>query len=303
MSVADELLRDVVAHPDDDTPRLVCADWLDEHGQAARAEFIRVQCRLAALPERHPERAALRAREAELHASHSKAWCRGLPQWVWGHCQFRRGFVDRVEATLAQFLKGAAKLRRLAPVREVRIRDADQGLEVLGSPHLASLTELHLGSTGIGDEGATALASSPSLTGLSALTLGNEGIGPEGTAALASSPNLANLTVLDLGSNVRVGDEGAIALAGSPHLANLTVLRLAHAGIGPAGATPLASSPHLRKLSVLDLGLNSIGDAAARALAASPNLANVSRLRLFGCHLGQDVQRELLARFGDVVEL
>ena len=36
-------LEDIVAHPDDDAPRLVFADWLDDHGDADRAEFIRLQ--------------------------------------------------------------------------------------------------------------------------------------------------------------------------------------------------------------------------------------------------------------------
>lgn len=44
------LISAVAASPDDDTPRLVFADWLDDQGApeaAARAEFIRVQCELA----------------------------------------------------------------------------------------------------------------------------------------------------------------------------------------------------------------------------------------------------------------
>jgi uncharacterized protein (TIGR02996 family) len=45
----DDFLRAVLAAPDDDTPRLAFADWLDEHGEPERAEFIRVQCRLARL--------------------------------------------------------------------------------------------------------------------------------------------------------------------------------------------------------------------------------------------------------------
>jgi uncharacterized protein (TIGR02996 family) len=32
--------------PDDDTPRLVMADWLQEHGEGERAEFIRLQCEI-----------------------------------------------------------------------------------------------------------------------------------------------------------------------------------------------------------------------------------------------------------------
>jgi uncharacterized protein (TIGR02996 family) len=41
------LLRAIRANPDEDTPRLAYADWLDEHDQPERAEFIRVQVQLA----------------------------------------------------------------------------------------------------------------------------------------------------------------------------------------------------------------------------------------------------------------
>lgn len=42
MSDEDALLAAIVANPDDDTPRLVYADWLDENGRPERAEFIRL---------------------------------------------------------------------------------------------------------------------------------------------------------------------------------------------------------------------------------------------------------------------
>jgi uncharacterized protein (TIGR02996 family) len=62
------LLRAVAAAADDDTPRLVYADWLEEHGDADRAEFIRVQCRLAELSPAEPEGVDLADREQELAA-------------------------------------------------------------------------------------------------------------------------------------------------------------------------------------------------------------------------------------------
>ena len=40
-------LRTILADPDDDAPRLIYADWLDENGDSDRAEFIRLQVRLA----------------------------------------------------------------------------------------------------------------------------------------------------------------------------------------------------------------------------------------------------------------
>jgi uncharacterized protein (TIGR02996 family) len=46
------LLRFILENPADDGARLVYADWLEEHDQEARAEFIRVQCELARTPRR-----------------------------------------------------------------------------------------------------------------------------------------------------------------------------------------------------------------------------------------------------------
>jgi uncharacterized protein (TIGR02996 family) len=47
----DRFIRAIVENPFDDAPRLIFADWLEEHGDAARAEFIRVQCEVARMVE------------------------------------------------------------------------------------------------------------------------------------------------------------------------------------------------------------------------------------------------------------
>ena len=46
MTDGDALYRAILTAPEEDTPRLVYADWLDENGQLNRAEFIRVQIEL-----------------------------------------------------------------------------------------------------------------------------------------------------------------------------------------------------------------------------------------------------------------
>jgi uncharacterized protein (TIGR02996 family) len=51
MTDRDSLLAAIREHPEEDTPRLVYADWLDEHGEAERAGFIRAQCELARTPD------------------------------------------------------------------------------------------------------------------------------------------------------------------------------------------------------------------------------------------------------------
>src|SRR4051812_21677721 len=54
MSEERALLRQVAREPDDDAPRLVYADWLEDHGRAERAELIRAQVRLAAIRRAFP---------------------------------------------------------------------------------------------------------------------------------------------------------------------------------------------------------------------------------------------------------
>ena len=42
-------LRKIADHPDEELPRLIFADWLEEQGDP-RAELIRVQCRRSSVP-------------------------------------------------------------------------------------------------------------------------------------------------------------------------------------------------------------------------------------------------------------
>ncbi len=74
-------LQDIFAHPEDDTPRLIYADWLDDNHQPARAEFIRVQCRLAKLDPEDPDYALLSLQEQELLKDHGSVWMGHLPIW------------------------------------------------------------------------------------------------------------------------------------------------------------------------------------------------------------------------------
>ena len=46
MSDEDAFLRAIADNLDDDAPRLVYADWLDEHGDPVRAEYLRLLCRV-----------------------------------------------------------------------------------------------------------------------------------------------------------------------------------------------------------------------------------------------------------------
>src|SRR4051794_30439631 len=137
MTPADAFLCDIIEHPEDDAPRLVYADWLDDHGQPERAEFIRLQCRLASLPDRDPQGPALRQREGELLQANRDQWTAGLKGLV-RDCRFERGFVCWVETSGEQFIEHGGRLLDLAPIRSVRLGPrARRALQLVDCPHLA----------------------------------------------------------------------------------------------------------------------------------------------------------------------
>ncbi|MGO9416385.1 MAG: TIGR02996 domain-containing protein [Syntrophobacteraceae bacterium] len=77
-----DFLQAIIASPADDAPRLVYADWLEEHGDLARTEFIRLQCELARLPLSDPHILPMRDREAELLTEHYRAWLGPIVDWT-----------------------------------------------------------------------------------------------------------------------------------------------------------------------------------------------------------------------------
>src|SRR4051794_8024510 len=79
MTQAEAFLRAIIDNPDDESLRLIYADYLDERGDP-RAEFIRVQCALARIPQGDRRREALEARERELLSQVVAPWLGGRLQ-------------------------------------------------------------------------------------------------------------------------------------------------------------------------------------------------------------------------------
>lgn len=73
MNDADALIQAVLDRREDDTPRLVYADWLDDHGDAARASFIRLQVERARKP-RKADRYRPDPLELKLLRKHWRDW-------------------------------------------------------------------------------------------------------------------------------------------------------------------------------------------------------------------------------------
>jgi uncharacterized protein (TIGR02996 family) len=163
MSDGDALLAAILAEPDEDTPRLAFADWLDEVGGEAervRAEFIRVQIELTRVPVGDPRPVELVSREKRLLTAHRETWlapfqAEGEPlRGGDAHGQFRRGFVEVVWMPAAWFLLRAERLFSLTPARELRITRTTlpEFAALVHSPFFGRLNTLDLSDPRLGDE-------------------------------------------------------------------------------------------------------------------------------------------------------
>ena len=88
--------RAIKENPDDDTPRLIFADWLQERGDAAsaaRGEYLRLAVRRHRLPPDDPDYELLKRREAEIFTEHRWTWLGPLTDAARGWA-FERGMMQ-----------------------------------------------------------------------------------------------------------------------------------------------------------------------------------------------------------------
>jgi uncharacterized protein (TIGR02996 family) len=171
-------LQALLAEPDDDTLRLVMADWLDENNQPARAEFIRVQIELARGAEDRAHRRELELRQRDLLIAHDREWVAPLAKVLgcepgrWGGWVFRRGFVEYFRLSAYKAWATGARLSRLTPVRELNITGGADGELILlwREPWLRSVT--HIYGVELTAGSAAAMLESRYLTGLRVLQSG-----------------------------------------------------------------------------------------------------------------------------------
>jgi uncharacterized protein (TIGR02996 family) len=284
-------LADIKENPEDDTPRLVLADWLEERDDP-RGEFIRLQCERARRdPDGEPKQ-----HEKELLEKHRSEWLGPLAE-KGIVADFERGLVQawgRARKLLSKRLAKMPPTEALEWVDNLRLWDMDKAaVEMLAaSPHWVRLPRLNLAShqyyadhlagqwsAGMGPEGGVAMAALPQLSGVRELDLSCNDIGAAGVAALVARPDLGHLRVLDLGCN-NLRNEGAKALASSKSLTGLSELYLNGNRMGAEGLAAVAGWPCLAQVTALRLYGNYFGPEGIAALAASPHLGNLTQLHL-----------------------
>lgn len=338
MFPADEhpFLAAIAARPEDDEPRLVYADYLDETGSlrdAARAELIRIQIALHRMPPDDARRIPLAEREIELLEKHRPAWTAPLAR-LGARFQFRRGLPDSFSLEASTFLSRGEELFDNTPVgtgrsfvKRVRLTDAARVLpSLVACPLLQRIEELDLGDNDLGNGGAGLLASSSFIRNIRVLELGRNRLGDSGAAALAHAATLTKLESLALDDNA-IGVEGVAAIAESPFLAGLIELNLTSNDVNEAGVRAIIRGVATRRLESLGLADNPLRDgllelagstlfarlvraatnldlhrcgiepSGAAALGASPAIRAVERLDLSENYLG-DAGVAALARSG-----
>lgn len=266
LSQHEAFLRAIFDAPDDDTPRLVYADFLQENGEEERAEFIRVQCELAAFKEQRDTRhSQLQLREWELHDQlHPER--RPWESHEREHIQHVRGFLPAA----SEFVVSAAWLANPVEARRQLVRSEP---EQFGARSLTVEPFLRLGGEQI------QLLLSLLLT------------------QRMTEWHLAGL-VLDMETAPRPPHREDIDV-----MIQMTGFRTFPA-ITTAGLNALAWHRGARRITSLDLRNNNLDNDAARALVKSPYLDNLKRLRLLeGNQFRGRVWQQVRERFGeDVVE-
>ncbi len=197
-------LADITTNPDDDAPRLIYADWLDENGEPERAELIRLQCREAS---GGPLSFDDDNRAFDLEERNRQAWTAHLPQSPHAQWRFHRGFPEVLQIEVGLLLDQWDVWSSLPEVRSLELMDTtayslrsfaaqlwspawitlrltqepkpwlhEQPYEpssgvaaVVMSPQAARLRELHFDFHPLGAGGIQALCDSPYLDRLGAL--------------------------------------------------------------------------------------------------------------------------------------
>lgn len=184
MSDQQGILKAIVAQPDDDTHRLVFADWLEENGKLLWADLIRGQCILARLLEPSDDpgdlpgaqkiqtllpgvRADLLAPFAPLRAlfPSEQEFFQVLTFWV------RRGMIEKLEihdgVIAERFAELAPQMLSEVPLRHLRLSTWDHHRRrayylvpgrviraILEQPWVGNLESLDLRELNLGEEGA-----------------------------------------------------------------------------------------------------------------------------------------------------
>jgi uncharacterized protein (TIGR02996 family) len=319
-------LKRILMHPEDDAPRLIFADWLEDQTMTPsinrlgtslewgpeRGRFIRIQIALAQMKDeqtREIELSGISRRdqaqneyireEQELLDKYLADWMSPLATGA----VFSRGFVEQVNVSARGLLRYAHELFAATPLRHLCLLDVGDGLPgVFQCQFLSRLSALTVHASHIGLRLARSIAQTEHLAGIKRLHLTGNTFRDDAIEQLVASPVMANLEELDLGKN-ELGETSAQYLASFPQFSSLRELELGDNRLGPVGAETIASSEQFTNLKRLGLKKNGIGIARLQTLTRTHGFFRVPILDLSDNDLGPEGLQVLLNRIPGPIEV
>jgi len=284
----DALFDQILQNPAEDAPRLIYADWLEEHGDP-RGEFIRLQCQLAKLPDDGAQRDVLHGRAAKILQLHRDTWLNDVAPELRAGAGFVRGFIENWSLTVQQLsqlpdsiFRSAPLLHSLQVVGDLLFSPPAIVINSLGSfPQLKRVKHLQLQGA---FNGATlaALLGSDYFEELDKLSVRMfRGLD---TRLLTRAQVFAKLTSLEL-EFCEINDTKVQEIAGARCFPALQRLDVSRNGIGAAGVRAVVRGQRLSQLTAFGMEHNEVGDDGALVLAATASSSRFRWLNLAGAGL------------------
>lgn len=301
MTESADLLAAIAAAPADDLPRLVFADWLDDRGEPAYAQFIRDQIRLAQVPQWDP--LAVRARhQLKDSLGIGRPFFGALPQlpiFLKWHPEkaFRRGFGSGVVVhQLSGLLEAGPQLFDLAPVEELWLSGAtlDEWRQLAKSPWLKNVRKLHFHFSQGLHEPIRCLAESKYADNIDEIWFDTLETPAAGLVieALAQSPLAGQLKGLHLRLVHTPSLPEMIGALAAGEFDKLERFSMVHAGLGPNEILRLNEVSWMNSIREFDVSHNSL---SFRHLVFSsrnpilPSLNTVRKLCVDNCSISGEV--------------
>ncbi len=272
MSEHDALVAAICDQPDEDTPRLVYADWLEENDRPEQAAFVRAQIELARTPPWEPFAVLCKWRRPDWLTG--KPFRESLPRVdgsgvEWHPEAFRRGLGWRLNVrSLIAWEQTGARVLAGAPIGEMHLwgsNTLDQWRAFAASPLVPRLRTVHFVTSPT--EPLRVLRDLPAVLGITDLYFER-----------ASSPGMPfvveDLLASPLGKAIRglhfhMGGEPLEDLLdalvrGEPRLERLSLSAM---GLTADHIRRLCDGPLIGQVRELDLRNNHLEDDGIRALA------------------------------------
>lgn len=308
MTEGDALYQSILEYPEDDAPRLIYSDWLEEQGDTQRAAFIRVQCELARSEPFSPAYRRLFAKSRRLF---KPEWAQTLKGKIL-HAEMHRGFIRKVTMYSKRFVMEASEIFDREPIQEVKFADYSAVRGNVPVVTLALCKELNrlkgvtLSGIAVTGRMVDTLLDGGNLINLENFQFEGTRIEPGLYRQIFNSARLPRLQELGFAFQPDYGVSWIDDLAGSNLLAQLEVLSLRYPSASANEICGLISNraltnlkslaitsctcepllrmisecPHLTSLTDLDLSITSVTDASLAAFVENDEFNQLKRLNL-----------------------